>query len=216
MTDPSHRTTGPAGEDAEDTDGDDRSAHSDEPARERRTVPAGAFVLAVMAAMALGVLAVVALTMGSDGGDDEQDIRLAAGRFAERFLTFEHDALDEWKSDVLRLSTGGFVEEIEDVESGLRRLIAESELDARTEVTDVFVGQVERGSVGVVVVYDRSIEGTSGGRSEDDRYMQLSLVRVEGEWLVDTVIDIATAGGAGVPPAEPDAGGGTPSETTGG
>lgn len=216
MTDPSPRTTGPAGEDTDENDADDGPDQSGATARERRTVPAGAFVLAVMAAMALGVLAVVALTMGSDGGDDDQDIRLAAGRFAERFLTFEHDAIDEWKSDVLRLSTGGFAEEVEDVESGLRRLIAESELDARTEVTDVFVGQVERGSVGVVVVYDRSIEGTSGVRSEDDRYMQLSLVRVDGEWLVDTVIDIATAGGAGLPAGGPENEGGGSSATTGG
>lgn len=175
------------------------SAADDAPTRERRTVPAGAFVLAVMAAMALGILALVALTMGSDDDDGTTEVRLAAGRFAERFLTFEHGELDEWKAEVLRLSTGGFASEVEDVESGLRRLIAESELDARTQVTDVFVGDVERGSVEVVVVYDRDIVGSSGARTEDDRYMQLSMVRIDGEWLVDNVIDIATAGRSGLP-----------------
>ncbi|HEU5082706.1 MAG TPA: hypothetical protein VFU14_05145 [Acidimicrobiales bacterium] len=186
--------------------------------RPRRTVPAGAFVVALMVAMALGVLAVVALTMDGDGGGDgaaDREIRLAAGRFAERFLTFEHDALDEWKDDVLDLSTGGFAEEVEDVESGLRSLIAESELDAVTQVTDIFVGEEERGGVEVVVVYDRDLTGGELARSETDRYVQLALLRIDGEWLVDNVVDIATSGdmgGGGAEPAAPAEGGDEPPE----
>jgi len=176
-----------------------------EPAsRRRRTVPAGAFVVAVMVAVALGILAVVALASDETGGagSDDQEVRLAAGRFAERFLTFEHDALDEWEQQVLALSTRGFAEEVEDVESSLRTLIAEGELDATTQVTDVFVGQEERGAVSVVVVYDRTVTGADVDRTESDRYAQLALVRIDGEWLVDNVIDIASAsdlGGAVAP-----------------
>ena len=165
----------------------------------KRTVPAGAFVIAVMAAMALGILAVFALATAGDGsgGGDDQDVRLAAGRFAERFLTFEHDGLDDWKADVLRLSTGGFAGEVEDVEAGLRRLIGEDELDAVTQVNEVFVGEPDRGAVEAVVVYDRDLQGASFSRSETDRYVQLSLLRVDGEWLVDNVIDIASASDVG-------------------
>jgi hypothetical protein len=36
-----------------------------------------------------------------------------------------------------------------EVESGLRTLIAESELDAVTQVTDIFLGEVDRGGVEV-------------------------------------------------------------------
>jgi hypothetical protein len=180
------------------------------PPREGRTVPAGAFVIAVMVAMALGVLAVVALTMADGGGDaDDTDIRLAAGRFAERFLTFDHDALDDWKADVLELSTSGFAKEVEEVESGLRTLIAESELDASTQVTDIFVGDQERGGVEVVVVYDRDLTGGELARSETDRYVQLAMLRVDGKWLVDNVLDIATSGDLGgggqLPEVAPDA-----------
>lgn len=176
--------------------------------RERRTVPAGAFVIAVLVAGALAVLAVFALAAGDGTGDggggrEDQEVRLASGRFAERFLTFEHDQLDAWKEDVLALSTGGFAEEVEEVESGLRTLIAESELDAVTQVTDIFVGEVERGGVEVVVVYDRELRGGEQGRTESDRYLQLAMVRVDGEWLVDNVLDIASAGdlAGSVPPA---------------
>ena len=170
--------------------------------RQRRTVPVGAFAIAVVVAVALGLLAVVALVSGSatgGSGDDERDVRLAAGRFSERFLTFEHDELDVWKQDVLALATGGFAEEVEDVESGLRTLIAESELDAVTQVTDIFVGEVERGAVEVVVVYDRELRGGGPARSESDRYLQLAMLRIDGEWLVDNVVDIASADGAGDP-----------------
>ncbi len=177
------------------------STGSDDDATERapsvrRTVPVGAFAVAVIVAVALAGLAVFASASagGSDAGDRE--VRLAAGRFSERFLTFDHDELDVWKQDVLALSTGGFAEEVEEVESGLRTLIAESELDAVTQVTDLFVGDVERGAVEVVVVYDRELRGGGPGRSESDRYLQLAMLRIDGEWLVDNVTDIASATGA--------------------
>lgn len=171
--------------------------------RERRTVPAGAFVIAVLVAVALGVLAVYALASGGgrEAGDDHQDVRLAAGRFAERFLTFQHDELDAWKQDVLSLTTSGFAEEVEEVESGLRTLIAESELDAVTQVTDVFVGEVDRGAVEAVVVYDRELRGGGPVRTESDRYLQVAMVRIDGEWLVDNVVDLASAGDLGGPVA---------------
>ena len=183
-----------------DADGGNGRNDDDHPVRESsRTVPVGAFVAAVLVAGALGILAVVALAGGGDDTDAADDARFAAGRFAERFLTFEHDELDDWKADVLSLSTGGFASEVEEVEEGLRRLIGESELDAQTQVTEIFVGDVDSGTAAVVVIYDRDVSGESGVRSETDRYMQLELNLVDGDWLVDNVLDISTAGGLGDP-----------------
>ena len=185
-----------------------------EPAeRTRRTVPAGAFVVAVMVAAALAILAVVALASG-DSGDGEgsaagdQEVRLAAGRFTEQFLTYEGDDFEAWKADIVELSTGGFAEEFEEAERGLRVFFEEGARDAVAEVSDVFVGQEDRGAVDVVVIYDREVSGGGEeGYTESDRYLQLSLLRVDGEWLVDDVIDVATAADLG-------AGAGTPAPTT--
>lgn len=199
-------------------DGIEPAGGSGTPRRSGRTVPAGAFVLAVMVAAALAVLAVVALADGGGGGDSgDREVRLAAGRFAERFLTFEHDALDGWKSDVLDLSTRGFAQEVEEVESGLRQLIADSELDATTQVTEIFVGEPERGAVEVVVVYDRRLRSDSGERTETDRYLQLAMIRIDGTWLVDNVIDIASAGAldGAVAPSDPADGATTTTVTEG-
>lgn len=163
--------------------------------REARTVPAGALVIAIMVAAALGILAIVALAMGgADGDGDVDDARIAAGRFAERFLTFEQDRMDDWKAGVLSLSTGGFSEEVDEVEEGLERLISEAELDATARVTEIFMGQIDDGQVAAVLLYDRDLTGVTGTRSETDRYMQLRLLHVDGEWLVDDVLDIATVG----------------------
>lgn len=186
MTEPDAETT------IEESAGEVAETGSPEP----RTVPIGMFLAAVLVAAALAILAVVSLTDGSGGSlDSRDDVRIAAGRFAERFLTFEHDAIDDWKAGVLALSTGGFAGEVEEVEEGLRRLIGESELDAVTQVSEIFLGDVESGTASVVLIYDREVTGTSGTRSEADRYMQLELNLVGGEWLVDNVLDISTAGG---------------------
>lgn len=172
--------------------------------RSRRTVPAGAFVVAVMVAAALAILSVFALASGGDdgdGGSSEQDLRLAAGRFTEEFLTYDGGDFDAWKDDVLALSTGGFAEEFEEAERGLRVFFEEGARDAVAQVNEVFVGQEDRGAVEVVVVYDRDVSGGEDeGYTEADRYLQLSMLRIDGQWLVDNVTDIATASDLGAPP----------------
>lgn len=160
-----------------------------------RTVPAGALVVAIMVAAALGILAIVALTVGGSEDSEVDSARLAAGRFGERFLTFDHDGIADWKAGVLSLSTGGFAAEVEDVEEGLERLVTEAELDVTARVTEIFMGQIDDGQVSAVLLYDRDLVSASETRSESDRYMQVRLLHVEGEWLVDDVLDIATATG---------------------
>jgi Mce-associated membrane protein len=190
--------------------------------RSRRTVPAGAFVVAVMVAAALAILAVFALDSGGDGdgGPSDQELRLAAGRFTEEFLTYDGGDFDAWKADVLALSTGGFAEEFEQAERGLRVFFEEGARDAVAQVNEVFVGQEDRGAVEVVVVYDRDVSGgEEEAYTETDRYLQLSMLRIDGQWLVDNVTDIATASDLGAPPtstARPEAPGTSAPDASGG
>lgn len=174
--------------------------------RSGRTVPVGAFAIAVIVAAALAVLAVFALASdsGSGSGGDDREVRLAAGRFAERFLTYEGSDFESWRDEVLDLSTGGFAEEFAEAESGLRVFFEEGARDAVARVTDVFVGDEERGSVQVVVAYDRVVTGDEDQFSESDRYLLLSLIRVDGQWRADNVIDLASSSdlGGAVPPAD--------------
>lgn len=171
------------------------------PERAGRTVPVGAFAIALVVAAALAVLAVFALVSDPGTGNDDTEVRLAAGRFAERFLTYEGTDFEAWRDDVLDLATGGFAEEFAEAESGLRVFFEEGARDAVARVTDVFVGDEERGTVQVVVAYDRVVTGADDQFSESDRYLLLSLIRVDGDWRADDVVDLASGGGLGGPPA---------------
>jgi Mce-associated membrane protein len=181
-----------------------------------RTVPVGAFAVAVIVAAALAVLAVFALASESGSGDDGRDreIRLSAGRFAERFLTYEGSDFESWRDEVLELATGGFAEEFAQAESGLRVFFEEGARDAVASVTDVFVGDEDRGTVEVVVSYDRVVSGDEDRFSEQDRYLLLSLIRVDGDWRADNVIDLASSTDLGSQIAPPDAPTTTPSPPT--
>lgn len=156
----------------------------------RRTVPAGAFVVALMVAVACACLAVLALVLRPGGDDEAQDARLAAGRFTDAFLTIEYDALDEWKAGVLALSTVGFADELDAAESLIETLVVADQIDAVPEITAVFVGDEDRGSIQTVVRYDWTLTGSGGVRTQPDRYLELTLLRVEEQWLVDDVVDI--------------------------
>jgi hypothetical protein len=181
------------------TDAPDGDEARPVPSRDGRTVPVGAFAIAVIVAAALAVLAVFALASESGSGDDGRDreVRLAAGRFAERFLTYEGSDFESWRDEVLELSTGGFAEEFAQAESGLRVFFEEGARDAVARVTDVFVGDEARGTVEVVVSYDRVVSGQEDRFSEQDRYLLLSMIRVDGEWRADNVIDLASSGDLG-------------------
>ena len=189
--------------DTPDATGEDDTVRR--PSPNGRTVPVGAFAIALIVAAALAVLAVFALASESDSGSggDDREVRLAAGRFAERFLTYEGSDFETWRGEVLALATGGFAEEFAEAESGLRVFFEEGARDAVARVTDVFVGDEERGTVEVVVAYDRVVTGGEDRFSESDRYLLLSLIRIDGEWRADKVVYLASAGdpGGSVPPS---------------
>ena len=200
------------------------AAHEDatpgRPPDRGRTVPVGAFAVAVLVAAALAILAVFALASenGSDQGGQDREIRLAAGRFSERFLTYEDSDFETWRDEVLELATGGFAEEFAEAESGLRVFFEEGARDAVARVTDVFVAEEERGTVEVIVSYDRVVTGGEDRFSEADRYLLLSLIRVDGEWRADNVVDLASSDGlgGGAPPSGEDPPTSTPPTSEGG
>lgn len=179
-------------------------APAETPTRTRpagRTVPAGAFIIAIMLAMALGIVAVYSLATGSDSdGDISAELQAAqeaAGRFGDRFLTIRYDDIDGWRTDVRALTTGGFAAEVDQVEASFREIMGSTEMVATAQVTDIFMGNLDRGSVSAVLLYDRNVASTEGTQTDSDRYMQVNLDLVDGVWLVDQVFDISTLGRVG-------------------
>lgn len=154
-----------------------------------------AVAAAVVFAVASAVLAV--LLAAREGEHGQADVRRAAGEFAEIFVTYDHDEPEAHRDAVLARSTGSFREEYESAfDEGLRELITRLGATSRGFVQDIYLTEVDSGQALAIVVVDIETTSTSGTRSLQDVYMRLTMVSVDGRWLVDDVADLSFAGTA--------------------
>lgn len=154
----------------------------------RRTVPLGAFVVAVLAAVAMALVAIVAAN--TEPSDDTRAARVAAGQFVERFLTFDSADLSTWSAEVRTRIIPSFEAEFAEFEQEILSLAeAGGATSFRNEarVSELYVAEVERGTVAVVVQFDWQTTNAGVFR---DQYVQLLMVELDGSWLVSDVIDL--------------------------
>ena len=176
----------------------------------RRWLP---WALVVVFALAAVVMTWVAASLERDldeakGGDS--DVRRAAGEFAQAFFTLDYREADRWHDDVVALATGGFREEYEEAfDGGLDQLMEQTKPVWTVAVDEILVGEESDGKANAVAVVDISQDGTGGAREIPNAYVRLSLVRVDGEWLVD---DVTYPQAADAAPLDPS-GGASPSTT---
>lgn len=154
--------------------------------------------LAVVLAVATAVLAVLLVRSG-DGSDD--DLRATAGRFGEALVTYDFHDPEAHRDSILALSTGSFREQYERAfAEGLGQLITEVEATSVGYVKDVYLSSVDEDEVQAIVVADIEHDGAGGQNRLYDVYFRLTLVRVDGDWLIDDVTDLNFgAGGGGAP-----------------
>ncbi len=104
---------------------------------------------------------------------------------------------------MLEQVTSSFAGEYERAfDQGLGQLIEQLEATSRGFVKDVFTTDVARGQALAIVVLDEETSGTTGPRRLFDVYVRLTMIQVDGQWLVDDVTDLSFgSGGSGpVPP----------------
>jgi hypothetical protein len=169
-------------------------------------------VLAVVSLLGAVLMGIVAARLAGDLDKERNDRQVAtrtASQFASQFLTYDYEHLDRAKRAILRLSTGKFRTEYQQGFSALEQLFAATKSRASVVVKDVYTGQIESGTVSVVVVADQAVEGISGTKRRLDAWLQLDLVKAGSRWLVDGVTSLnfpqgSTAPGApGAPSAPP-------------
>lgn len=160
-------------------------------------------IFAIVAAVVLGAAAAVlaVLLVTDDDAGDTDDLRRAAGEFAEVFVSYDHEEPDAHRDAVLERSTGAFRGEYEEAfEEGLRDLITELGATSRGTLQDVYVTSVESNQALAIAVLDIETDGASGPRTMSDVYIRLTMVSLDGRWLVDDVTDLSFGGGAEVAP----------------
>jgi Mce-associated membrane protein len=129
---------------------------------------------------------------------ERKEIEQVAGGLATALLTFDHSDLDATKQRVLSFATGKFRREYEQAfDGGLRTLLTETKATSRGTVTSIYVGDVDDGTAGAIVVADAVADGTAGRRRTLASYIQLDLVKVDGRWRVDGVTDLNFGSGTG-------------------
>ena len=158
---------------------------------------AGTVAMAVVAAREHGRL--------SRTTDNRQAAEQVASRMAAALVTFDYTKLAQTRTRVRSLATGKFRNEYDQAfKGGLDVLLTKTKARSTGVVKDVFVNGIENDNATAIVILDQTVEGVSGTRRQLDAYVQLSLVKVRGQWKVDDVVNLnfgQTTGGTQVPGA---------------
>ena len=156
--------------------------------------------LAVLTAVAVitSVLAASATAARNRDRADRRAVEEVAGRLATALSTYDYRDFEATKRRVLALSTGAFASEYERAVGALASLIDQTKATSEATAGDVFVGNLGGGKASAIVVLEIRASGVGGPRVSVDNYVDLSLVKVEGEWKVDGVrnLNLGVAGGA--------------------
>jgi Mce-associated membrane protein len=187
-------------------------AHEPAPADEPGQAPArrrsASLVAAVAAAVVFGLIAAVLAVLLAQEEEPSTKVRATAGEFGEILVTYDHEDPEAHRAAVVERSTASFASEYEAAfEQGLGQLIVDLEASSQGFLKDVYVTEVDRGQALAIVVLDVESDGTAGPRRLFDVYVRLTMIEVDGEWLVDDVTDLSFGGGPGT-------GGGVTSDTT--
>lgn len=160
------------------------------------TVLAALCVLALVAAI---VLAVVLNGKGDDVSAREQDevaVRAAAQRFTETWNTFDSDDAQQYVDTVAPLLStkfrAQFTDAATDVVTGIQQQKLSSKgavLEDKDEIPLVGVASMDADSAEVLVISDAR-RTTSGQEVLRHWRWQISLVKVDGKWLVDSFKEI--------------------------
>lgn len=196
-----------------ESDPDDRGPA---PSAAGRRAGRGALVAAIAAAVVFAVLAAVLAVLLASEDEPSDALRARAGEFAEVLVTYDHADPDAHRQAVVERTTASFAAEYESAfDEGLGQLITELEASSQGFVKDVFLTEIDQGQALAIVVLDVESDGSAGPRRLFDVYVRLTMIEVEGEWLVDDVTDLSFGGGPGAGPgAGPDVTGATTSSTS--
>lgn len=182
-------------ETAETPDGDTAPAASPESSPRQLSRLAAVLGVAVVVLAVLFVLTFVDRSRLEDEVDRTDDIAAVAGQFGVTLYTYDHRDIDGQLERLEALSTPSFAADYrQDFEANLRAQIVERQVVSTSEVTDVLVSQSDGDQARAIVIASTTVERPSGQSATISGLVDLSMLRVDGKWLVDKVLTIANDG----------------------
>jgi Mce-associated membrane protein len=156
--------------------------------------------LRVIMVVVLALLLVVAVALGIWGfsrlseAESELDARADAVSVAESFAVsvnnYESASVDEYKSSVSELLSTKFRAKFDSAMEEIVAQLQEAQMESTGEVLASGVATIDDDSARVLVVSDATVATVADERQRHFRW-EVSLVKVDGEWLVDDFSPVA-------------------------
>jgi Mce-associated membrane protein len=172
--------------------------HDEDSATDGRPGDSGGLRAAMAAVLVL--LLVVAVGVGIWGftrlsaAEDELDARSAVVRVAEQFAVsvnnYDSDSVEDYKASVSELLSTKFRAEFDSAMEDIVAQVQEAEMESEGKVLASGVATIDDDSARVLVVADAAVTTVFDERERHFRW-EVSLVKVEGEWLVDDFSPVA-------------------------
>jgi len=151
---------------------------------------AAVLVLLLVAAVAAGIWGFARLSSAEKEIDARADVVRVAEQFAVAVNNFDSNSVDDYRSTVSELLSTKFRGEYDKAMEDIVTSVQEAKMESEGEVLASGVATIDDDSARVLVVSDATVKTVFDERQRHFRW-EVSLVKVEGKWLVDDFTPVA-------------------------
>lgn len=151
---------------------------------------AAVLVLLLVAAVAAGVWGLTRLRSAESELDARADVVTVAERFTVAVNNYDSASVDSYKSTVGDLLSTKFRAEFEKAMEDIVAQVQQAKMDSEGKVLASGVATIDDDSARVLVVSDATVKTVFDQRERHFRW-EISLVKVDGKWLVDDFTPVA-------------------------
>lgn len=173
-------------------DHDKDSARDSPPGASRRLRAGviGVLVLLLVAAVAVGAWSWTRYADAESALDARADVVRAAERFTVQVNQYDDESVEDYKASVSEMLSTKFRAEFDQAMEDIVGQVQEAEMDSEGTVLASGVATIDDDSARVLVVADALVKTVFDERQRHFRW-EVSLVKVDGEWLVDDFTPVA-------------------------
>jgi hypothetical protein len=146
--------------------------------------------LLLVVAVVAGIWGFTRLRSAESALDDRADVVRVAEQFAVSVNNYDSASIDGYKSSVGELLSTKFSAEFDKAMEDIVVQVQEAQMQSDGEVLASGVATLDDDSARVLVVADAAVKTVFDDRTRHFRW-EVSLVKVDGEWLVDDFTPVA-------------------------
>jgi Mce-associated membrane protein len=162
------------------------------PARSRTVRTVMAAVLGLLLVASLVVIGVVLAKRGDveSSLDARRDVVRVAERFTVQVNNYDSGSVEDYKASVSPLLSTKFKDEFDKAMTDIVKSVQQAKMDSEGTVLASGVASLDQDSARVLVVADADVKTVFDNRQRHFRW-EVSLVKVDGTWLVDDFTPVA-------------------------